>query len=174
MGSGAFQASLESIKAFASNPQAVQYYGGMAILVQDRTLTFYTLREGRNEPQVLVVGDVFDPFVPLHANDLYFDPVKCASGLSVLLNHLSTTMTLDSRPVDSCFGAAVSAALDSLKVRGGRAVFFQTTLPSYGPGALKNREANTAPAPADKANPLLFPQGDYYTKLANKEEEKGS
>lgn len=173
IGSGAFHAALESIKAFATCEQAFKFYGGMAILVQDRTLTFYTLREGRNEPQVLVVGDVFDPFVPLHANDLYFDPIKCASGLSVLFNHLSSTMTLESRPVDSCFGAAVSAALDSLKVRGGRAVFFQTTLPSYGPGALKNREATAAPAPADKANPLLFPQGDYYTKLANQAAEQG-
>ena len=148
----------------------------MAILVHDRTLTFYTLREGRNEPQVLVVGDIFDPFVPLHANDLYFDPVKCASGVSVLLNHLSSSMTLETRPVDSCFGAAVSVALESLKVRGGRAVFFQTTLPSYGPGALKNRESGapgSTPAPADKANPLLFPQGDFYTKLAIQAAEQG-
>ena len=173
VGTGSFQASLESIKAFASSPQAVQFYGGMAILVQDRTLTFYTLREGRNEPQILVVGDVFDPFVPLHANDLYFDPIKCSSGLTVLLNHLSSTITLDSRPVDSCFGAAVSVALESLKARGGRAVFFQTTLPSYGPGALKNRESGANPPPADKANPLLFPQGDYYTKLANQAAEQG-
>ena len=176
VGCGAFQAAIESIRAFASNSQATQYYGGMAILVHDRTLTFYTLREGRNEPQVLVVGDVFDPFVPLHAIDLYFDPVKCASGLTVLLNHLSSSMTLESRSVDSCFGAAVSVALESLKVRGGRAVFFQTSLPSYGPGALKNRESGgpgSVAAPADKANPLLFPQGDYYTKLAVQAAEQG-
>lgn len=173
VGSGAFQAALESIKAFTSSSQAVQYYGGMCILTHDRTLTFYTLREGRNEPQVYVMGDIFDPFVPLHANDLYFDPVKCTSGLSVLLNHLSTSMTLDSRPVDSSFGAAVSVALESLKVRGGRAIFFQTALPSYGPGALNNREMNSAAAPADKANPLLFPQGDFYSKLAIQAAEQG-
>lgn len=148
----------------------------MAILVHDRTLTFYTLREGRNEPQVLIVGDVFDPFVPLHANDLYFDPVKCAPGLNVLLNHLTSSMTLETRSVDSCFGAAVSVALESLKFRGGRALFFQTTLPSYGPGALKNRESGApmaVPASNDKANPLLFPQGDYYYKLAIQAAEQG-
>ena len=176
VGSGAFQASLESIKAFASNTQAVQYYEGVSILLHDRSLTFYTLREGRNDPHVLVMGDVFDPFVPLHANDLYFDPVKCASGLNVLLNHLSTSMTIDSRPIDSSFGAAVSVALESLKVRGGRAVFFQTALPSYGPGALKNRETGgpgAALAPTDKANSLLFPQGDFYSKIAVQAAEQG-
>lgn len=176
VGSGAFQTSIESIKAFASNPSAVKYYGGMAILTHDRTLTFYTLHEGRNEPRVLVMGDVFDPFVPLHANDLYFDPVKCSAGLSVLLNHLSTSLTIDSRPVDSSFGAAVSVALESLKVRGGRAIFFQTTLPSYGPGTLINRESSvtgSSATPADKANPLLFPQGDFYSKLATQAAEQG-
>lgn len=180
MGSGAFQASLESIKAFSSNERAVQYYGGMAILLHDRLLTFYTLREGSSEPHILVMGDVFDPFVPLHANDLYFDPTKCSSALSVLLNHLSTSMTVESRPVDSSFGAAVSVALESLKVRGGRAVFFQTSLPSYGPGALKNRESggipgsgSSAAVPSDKANPLLFPQGDFYSKIAIQAAEQG-
>ena len=174
--SGAFQASLEAIKAFASNSQSVQFYGGIAILLHDRTLTFYTLREGRNEPQILVMGDVFDPFVPLHAKDLFFDPVKCDLALNVLLSHLSASITVETRPVDSCLGAAVSVAFESLKVRGGRAIFFQTTLPSYGPGALKNRESGSlagVSAAADKANPLLFPQGDYYSKLAVQAAEQG-
>lgn len=176
MSIGSFHSAIESIKSFVANQVSTSNYGGMGILIHDRSMTFYVLREGKNEPQLLVMNDINDPFVPLHANDLFFDPIKCSSQLNVLLNHLNSNFTIDSRPVDSCFGSAVSVALDSLKVRGGRAIFFQTTLPSYGPGALKNREQSTPGsinAPVDKAHPLLFAQTDYYSKLGIQAAQQG-
>lgn len=170
--SGAFHAALETIRTFAANEAALQLYCRVGILVYDRVLHFYVLRPTRCEPQLVVMSDINDPFVPVHPDDLYFDPQQCASQLAVLLTHLSASFH-ETRVVDSCFGAAVAVAVESLRSRGGRALFFQTTLPSLGPGALKNRDTGTATAPADKANPLLFPQGDYYGKLAIQAAERG-
>lgn len=43
-----------------------------------------------------------------------------------------------------------------------------STLPSYGIGALKPKDASAGPAAADKVHPALLPQGDFYRELGKK------
>nr|XP_042899770.1 protein transport protein Sec24A-like [Parasteatoda tepidariorum] len=47
---------------------------------------------------------------------------------------------------------------------GGRVTVFQSSLPNYGPGALKNREDPNQRAAKDVSN--IGPANDFYKKLA--------
>lgn len=170
IGSGSFSAAVEAIKAFACNEDALKCYGKVGVMTYDRIIQFFALRNGHHDPQLVIMSDINDPFVPMQ-DALFFDPVACSSQFSALISSLHA-MHQEPKIVESCFGAAVSVALDAVKPFGGRIVFFQTALPNYGPGALKSRDVG-ASAPSDKPHPLLFPQGDYYQKLGKAASEQG-
>jgi len=170
VGSGSFSAAVESIKSFASNEDALKLYGKIGVMTYDRIVQFYTLRNGHRDPQLIIMSDINDPFVPMH-EALFFDPVACSSQFSSLLASLNS-MNQEPKIIESCFGAAVSVAIDAVKPFGGRVVLFQTAIANYGPGSLKSRDVGAA-APSDKAHPLLFPQGDYYQKLGKAASEQG-
>lgn len=161
---GSFASALNSIRAvFESHIQTSpeeRMYARMAIITFDKSINVYDLRA--TEPQILVMSDIHEPFVPLH-DGLFFKPEEAYEQLFALLDRLPTLFN-ETRTVDSCLGAASTFALDALKSHGGRAVIFHTTLPNVGIGLLRNRDSSSTSA-ADKPNTLLLPQGDFYTKL---------
>ena len=161
--SGAFLAYLEAVKEFLHRESTERRYSRVAILTFDKSIQFYDVRSSLVEPQLLVVSDVHEPFVPLHEG-LFFDPVESA-GLALSLLDRLPRMFAETRIIDSCTGAAVSVAIDSLKKYGGKVVLMQTTLPNHGIGSLKNREG-LAQTATDKVNPLFVPQGDFYPRFA--------
>ena len=135
----------------------------MAIITFDRSIQVYDMRAA--EPQILVMSDINEPFVPL-SDGLFFDPRAAHGQVMALLDRLPS-FVIETRVVDSCLGAAATFAMEALKRSGGRAVMFTTTLPSVGIGLLKNRDSS-APVPADKVNPLHLPQGSITQRLAKR------
>lgn len=160
---GAFVSSLSVIRKFieehVQNPHN-RRYSKMAIVTFDKNIHVYDLRAA--EPQILVMSDITDPFVPLH-DGLFFDPVSASEQALALLDRLPS-MFSESRVIDSCFGAVAAFSLEALRSRGGRAAIFHSTISSIGTGVLRNRETSATP-PADKVNPLYIPQTDFYSKL---------
>lgn len=165
--SGTFMAYVQAVKEFLSSPQTAQRYAKVGIVTFDKNVQFYDLRASLIEPQLLIMSDVMDPFVPLH-DGLFFDPIESKDLALTLLERLPKLFG-DTRTLDACLGSAALSCYEALKGLGGRLVLMTTTLPSSGVGALKAKEiVSTASLPADKVNPALLPQADFYKDLGNK------
>lgn len=109
---GAFMAYVLSLKAFFTNPLLSQRYGRVGIITFDRNVQFYDLRSGLNEPQLVVMSDIMDPFVPLH-DGLFFDPAADSSLALDLLERLPK-LVQDTRSTDASIGSAVSAGFEAM------------------------------------------------------------
>lgn len=129
----------------------------------DSTVHFYNLQEGLSQPQMLVVSDIEDIFIPT-PDSLLVNLSECKELVQDLLKGLPQmfTRTLETQ---SALGPALQAAFKLLSPTGGRVSVFQTQLPSVGVGALKSREDPNQRASA-KDIPHLTPATDFYKKLA--------
>ncbi|KAI8801010.1 Sec23/Sec24 trunk domain-containing protein [Cladochytrium replicatum] len=136
----------------------------------DSTVHFYNLKASLEQPQMLVIGDTNDVFVPIHEGFLV-DPIESKPAIDSLLDMLPKMFenTTSNQPV---LGAAVQAAYLALKARGGKMSVFQTVLPFVGPGALKNRE-DVKLLGTDKEKTLYEPQEYFWKKLAQDCSENG-
>uniref|UniRef100_UPI00358F882D protein transport protein Sec24A-like isoform X2 n=1 Tax=Myxine glutinosa TaxID=7769 RepID=UPI00358F882D len=131
----------------------------VGIMTYDGSLHFYNLQEGLTRPQMLVVTDTEDVFVPC-PEGLLPNFQESKELLKELLMSLPTIFSASNeRGTDSALGPALQAALKMLSPTGGRITVFQTQLPSRGPGTLKARTAGTS-------GDSLGPATDFYKKLA--------
>ncbi|KAJ3330366.1 COPII coat Sec23p-Sfb3p heterodimer component, partial [Gonapodya sp. JEL0774] len=134
--------------ALARFCQGVKYalYGGAAdvsgikvgVVAYDRAVMFFNVKAALESPQMLVVSDVHDVFVPLNEGFLVH-PEECRTNIEALLDSLPT-MFESTRIPESAMGAAVQAIDMALATVGGRILLFQSSLPAYGPGALALRD----------------------------------
>ncbi|XP_012506760.1 PREDICTED: protein transport protein Sec24A [Propithecus coquereli] len=104
----------------------------------DSTIHFYSLQEGLSQPQMLIVSDIEDVFIPMPENLL----VNLNESKELVQDLLKTlpqmfTKTLETQ---SALGPALQAAFKLMSPTGGRMSVFQTQLPTLGVGALKPRE----------------------------------
>lgn len=158
---GSFSTGLRAIRELVEEAVSSPCCGKMAIITFDKSIQVYDMRAA--EPQILVMSDVHEPFVPL-SDGLFFDPVQAKERVLALLDRLPGLVS-ETRVIDSCLGAATAFGLEALRRHGGRVVLFASTLPSIGLGMLKNRDGSASAASTDKVNPLHLPQNDYYTKV---------
>ncbi|XP_013776662.1 protein transport protein Sec24A-like [Limulus polyphemus] len=128
----------------------------------DRSVHFYDLSEGRNQPSMLVMSDVEDVFLPL-SDGLIVNFYENKSLIEDLLKELPSRF-VENEDTNSALGAALQAAYKLVAPTGGRVTVMQTRLPNIGPGALKPREDPTHFTAKDVAN--LGPATDFYKKLA--------
>ncbi|KAJ3013003.1 COPII coat Sec23p-Sfb3p heterodimer component [Thoreauomyces humboldtii] len=134
----------------------------VGIITFDKSVHFYNLSPGLEQPQMLVVSDVSDMFVPLNAGFLV-DPMESRAVIETLLDTLPTIFE-NNRIHEPALGAAVQAAHAALKEHGGKVSVFQTALPTFGPGMLKNRE-DAKMFGTDKERTLYEPQEYFWPKL---------
>ncbi|XP_074647209.1 protein transport protein Sec24A-like [Tubulanus polymorphus] len=134
----------------------------IGFITYDRSIHFYNLAEGLSQPQMLIVSDIDDVFLPspdnllanLHeAKDLILD----------LLNNLPS-MFANNTETGNALGAALQIAHKLMGSTGGRVTVVNSSLPSAGPGALKCREDPNERAGKDVSN--LGPATDFYKKMA--------
>ncbi|XP_012886349.1 PREDICTED: protein transport protein Sec24A [Dipodomys ordii] len=128
----------------------------------DSTIHFYSLQEGLSQPQMLIVSDIEDVFVPMPENLL----VNLNESKELVQDLLKTlpqmfTKTLETQ---SALGPALQAAFKLMSPTGGRMSVFQTQLPTLGVGALKPREEPSQRSSAKEIH--LTPSTDFYKKLA--------
>ncbi|KAJ3293514.1 COPII coat Sec23p-Sfb3p heterodimer component [Borealophlyctis nickersoniae] len=158
----------------------------------DRTIHFFNLTSSLEQAQMLVVPDISDIFVPLNAGFLV-DPLEskweislrpllhalCVADplifdRSVIENLLAALPTIfeANRVNEPLLGAAVQAAFEALKDKGGKLCIFQTALPTSGPGALKNRE-DVKLLGTDKERALYEPQEYFWKKIGQDYSQAG-
>lgn len=163
--SGALIAALHSIRSSLELlPRRADGQGTkIGIMTFDKVVHFYNLSESLSQPQMMVMSDVEDPFVPMQSG-LFVDPVASKELIESVLNTIPTLFA-NNKVTEPAFGAAVLCAQLALKRTGGRALVFQTGLPSAVPGKLKKRE-DTSLMGTPKEKTLFVPQDDFYPKLA--------
>ncbi|CAG8555774.1 1225_t:CDS:10 [Paraglomus occultum] len=135
----------------------------IGIMTFDKDVHFYNMKSSLEQAQMLVVPDVNDVFVPL-SDGFLVDPVESRSVIEGLLEALPT-MFAETNIAEPVLGAAVKAVYAALVDTGGKLIVFQTTLPNFGPGAIKYRDDpklyNT-----EKEKTLFGPQDLFYKNLA--------
>lgn len=134
----------------------------VGIITFDKSVHFYNLKPTLEQPQMLVVADIGDMFVPLNDGFLV-DPNESRAVIENLLDTLPTIFE-ENRISEPALGAAVQAAYSALKDHGGKLTVFQTMLPTFGPGQLKNRE-DIKLLGTDKERTLYEPQEYFWKKL---------
>ena len=110
----------------------------VAVIGFDTQLHFFRVAPESTDPEVLVVGDVDDVFLP-QPNDLLLNLAECRAGLESLLTNLPA-MYQTPRPAAAALGAALQAAFKLISPIGGKIEVLAATLPTLGPGALKMRD----------------------------------
>uniref|UniRef100_UPI00398E4559 protein transport protein Sec24B-like isoform X2 n=1 Tax=Pristiophorus japonicus TaxID=55135 RepID=UPI00398E4559 len=129
----------------------------------DSTVHFFNLQEGLSQPQMLIVSDIEDIFIPT-PDSLLVNLHESKELVKDLLKVLPTMFT-STRETHSALGPALQAAFKLMSATGGRISVFQTQLPSVGVGHLLSREDPNQRS-TTKGVHHLGPATDFYKKLA--------
>ncbi|XP_029368766.1 protein transport protein Sec24B [Echeneis naucrates] len=135
----------------------------IGFLTFDSTIHFYNLQEGLSQPQMLVVSDIDDVFIPSH-DSLMVNLKESKELVKDLLTSLPA-MFSQSRETHSALGPALQAAFKLMSPTGGRVTVFLTQLPTLGAGMLQSREDPNQRS-SSKGVQHLGPATDFYKKLA--------
>ncbi|KAM9740768.1 LOW QUALITY PROTEIN: protein transport protein Sec24B [Menidia menidia] len=135
----------------------------VGFLTFDSTIHFYNLQEGLSQPQMLVVSDIDDVFIPSH--DSLMVNLKESKELVKELLRALPSMFGCSTETQSALGPALQAAFKLMSPTGGRVSVFQTQLPTAGAGRLQSREDPNQRS-STKGVQHLGPATDFYKKLA--------
>ncbi|XP_038146391.1 protein transport protein Sec24A isoform X1 [Cyprinodon tularosa] len=152
------QSMLENINALPGDSRTK-----VGFITFDSTIHFYNLQEGLSQPQMLIVSDIEDIFLPT-PDSLLVNLNECKELVQDLLKSLPNLFE-KTMETQSALGAALQAAFKLLSPTGGRMSVFQTQLPNLGAGALQSREDPNQRASAKDVQ-HLSPATDFYKKLA--------
>ncbi|KAJ3372335.1 COPII subunit [Allomyces arbusculus] len=131
----------------------------VGFITVDSALHFYNLNANLSEPQMLVVGDLDDVFLPL-PEDLLVNLTECKAQITSLLDKLPS-MHQNTQNVGNALGPALQAAYQLASPIGGKIVVLQTSLPNLQAGALKPRDDKNR---LDAS--LLQPTSPFYKQFA--------
>ncbi|XP_069486977.1 protein transport protein Sec24B isoform X2 [Ambystoma mexicanum] len=129
----------------------------------DSTVHFYNLQEGLSQPQMLIVSEIDDIFLPT-PDSLLVNLHESKELIVDLLNSLPNLFS-STRETHSALGPALQAACKLMSPTGGRISVFQSQLPSIGAGRLQSREDPNQRS-STKVVQHLGPATDFYKKLA--------
>lgn len=136
----------------------------MGIITFDTSLHFYNLNSNLSQPQMLVVSDLEDLFLPLPDDIL----VPLSESESAILNLLDSLPNIfrETKINESCLGSAVKGAFMAMKHIGGKLLVFGACIPSVGELSLKSTRDNPRLLGTDREVELLRPVGEGYKDLA--------
>lgn len=136
----------------------------IGFMTYDSTVHYYTFNSAHEQPQMYVVSDLDDPFIPT-PHDTVSNLDECRTQIESFLQSLPT-MFVSTNDVESCVGSAVQCATMSISRIGGQLSLFICNLPSIGTARLQNRE-NKSLTNTDKEHTLMSPATDFYKKFPN-------
>merc|ERR1719460_168283 len=150
--------------------QSGQIPGGsrvqIGIITYDTSLHFYNLNPNLSQPQMLVVSDLEDLFLPL-PDDILVNAYESESAIMNLLDSLPVIFQ-ETKINESCMGSAVKGAYLAMKHIGGKLLVFGACIPSVGEYSLKSTRDQPRLLGSDKEVELLRPvANDPYKELAN-------
>lgn len=136
----------------------------IGFITYDSTIHFYNMKSSLTQPQMMVVSDLDDIFVPL-PDDLLVNLSESRSVVEAFLDSLPS-MFQDNMNVESAFGPALKAAYMVMSQLGGKLLIFQNTMPSLGVGRLKLRGDDLRVYGTDKEHALRMPEDPFYKQMA--------
>ncbi|NWR43453.1 SC24C protein, partial [Regulus satrapa] len=138
----------------------------VGFVTYNKVLHFYNVKSSLAQPQMMVVSDVADMFVPLL--DGFLVNVNESRTVIVSLLDQIPEMFADTRETETVFAPVIQAGLEALKAAecAGKLFIFHTSLPiAEAPGKLKNRDDRKL-INTDKEKTLFQPQTSFYNNLA--------
>ncbi|XP_062225139.1 protein transport protein SEC24 A-like [Phragmites australis] len=136
----------------------------IGFLTFDSTLHFHNFKSSLSQPQMMVVADLDDVFLPL-PDDLLVNLVDSRHVVESFLDSLPN-MFHDNVNVESALGPALKAAFMVMSQIGGKLLVFQSTLPSLGIGRLRLRGDDVRAYGTDKEHSLRVPEDPFYKQMA--------
>ncbi|KAH6796852.1 Sec23/Sec24 protein transport family protein [Perilla frutescens var. hirtella] len=136
----------------------------IGFITYDSTIHFYNMKSSLLQPQMMVISDLDDVFVPL-PDDLLVNLSESRNVVEAFLDSLPS-MFQDNMNVESAFGPALKAAFTVMGKLGGKLLIFQNTLPSLGLGRLRLRGDDIRVYGTDKEHLLRVPEDPFYKQMA--------
>uniref|UniRef100_H3A4W2 SEC24 homolog D, COPII coat complex component n=1 Tax=Latimeria chalumnae TaxID=7897 RepID=H3A4W2_LATCH len=138
----------------------------VGFVTYNKVLHFYNVKSNLAQPQMMVVTDVEEMFVPLLDGFL----VSFQESRSVINNLLDQIpeMFANTNESETVFAPVIQAGMEALKAAecAGKLFVFQSSLPTAeAPGKLKNRDDRKL-VNTDKEKTLFQPQTSIYENLA--------
>ncbi|NXS81622.1 SC24C protein, partial [Erpornis zantholeuca] len=138
----------------------------VGFVTYNKVLHFYNVKSSLAQPQMMVVSDVADMFVPL-LDGFLVNVNESRTVITSLLDQVPE-MFADTRETETVFAPVIQAGLEALKAAecAGKLFIFHTSLPiAEAPGKLKNRDDRKL-INTDKEKTLFQPQTSFYNNLA--------
>nr|KAF6322831.1 SEC24-like protein C, COPII coat complex component [Pipistrellus kuhlii] len=138
----------------------------VGFVTYNKVLHFYNVKSSLAQPQMMVVSDVADMFVPLL--DGFLVNVNESRAVIISLLDQIPEMFADTRETETVFAPVIQAGMEALKAAecAGKLFIFHTSLPiAEAPGKLKNRDDRKL-INTDKEKTLFQPQTGTYQALA--------
>ncbi|GMI42561.1 hypothetical protein TrCOL_g10240 [Triparma columacea] len=159
---GALKAIAEGIKItideLTENPRTQ-----IGFLTFDKSVHFYSLKSTRSTPEMMVVSDLKELFIPA-PDDLLANLSDSRHVVDSFLESLPS-MFSNNQGTESCLGPALKAAFTVCKAIGGKMCVFQSGLPNLSDGALKQRENPRIMGTSEEFK-LLTPSINWYKDTA--------
>ncbi|XP_004473853.1 protein transport protein Sec24C isoform X1 [Dasypus novemcinctus] len=138
----------------------------VGFVTYNKVLHFYNVKSSLAQPQMMVVSDVGDMFVPL-LDGFLVNVNESRTVITSLLDQIPE-MFADTRETETVFAPVIQAGMEALKAAecAGKLFLFHTSLPiAEAPGKLKNRDDRKL-INTDKEKTLFQPQTGAYQTLA--------
>lgn len=115
----------------------------VGFVTYDKDIHFYSCHPSLEQPQMMVMPDVEDPFVPLNTG-LFVDPEESRGVITTLLTRLPTLFSSVKNPEPALL-PTLKSAIEALEKTGGKIVCSLSALPTWGPGRLFMRDDGKHP-----------------------------
>ncbi|KAJ1674564.1 COPII subunit, partial [Spiromyces aspiralis] len=135
----------------------------VAFITVDSTLHFYYMRPDQPDPQMMVVSDIDDVFLP-SPNDLLVNLTECREAIETMLSRLGD-MFQKTQNVSCALGPAIKAANSLLGTLGGKVIVMTSTIPSLSEGKLSPLDEDNALG-TPKESDLLKAHSQWYKNIA--------
>lgn len=190
--SGAVAAVARGVKACLDElPGGADARAQVGVITFDSALHFYSLKPGQSQPQMVVVPEVADPFVPCLPEDLLVNLSESRRQVDQLLDALPAMFSpasaaaavaanrippqhhqqpqgqqqLNTPASAAATGAALQAGYMAMAHCGGKLLLFATSVPSLGAGKLRPRDP-AATWGTDAEHRLRGPEDPFFKKFA--------
>jgi protein transport protein SEC24 len=136
----------------------------IGFITYDNSVHYYNLAPDLSAPQMMVVSDLKELFVPL-PDHLLVNLKESRSVVDSFLDNLPDMFVKNPVVSQSCLGPALKAAFTVMKQIGGKMCVFQSIMPNLGDGALRPRE-NPGLMGTPNEVKLLRPDIPWYNETA--------
>ncbi|XP_058447296.1 protein transport protein Sec24C [Malaya genurostris] len=137
----------------------------VGFITYNSSVHFYNIKSSLAQPQMMVVGDVHEMFMPL-LDGFLVDPEESSAVIDALMEQIPK-MFGDTRETETILLPALQAGLEALKASesAGKLYVFHSSLPTAeAPGKLKSRDDRKLLG-TDKEKTVLTPQSTVYNML---------